>query len=101
MSLPPIATHLDGISHIPDRLTQDQSAFDTTATLFATEMQTLGAQANSWAGEVNALKIALNTILGLLQDPLDPPASILRYLRSPGDIVWTSGPGAGVGSNCV
>lgn len=98
MALPPISTVLAGIQHIPNKATQDLLEFDATATQFATEVQTLGSQANTWAGEVNTLKAAINVILGLLQDPLDPPADILRYLRSPGDIVWSSGPTPGAGT---
>lgn len=87
-TFPAISQVLAGISHVPNRATQDLSAFDATATLFADEIQTLAAEINTWRTQANTLAGAINVVIGLIDDPGNP--DILRFVRSPGDIVESS-----------
>lgn len=98
MSLTPITQTITSVENIPDRSTMDQETFDLNAALFADQIQGLATDLGPWGDQANTLATAINVLVGILSGGTLGEVDFLRYLRSPGDIVWSSGTTPGVGT---
>ena len=94
MSLTPITQLITQIAHVPDRTTMEQPVFDQNATQFADEIRQMAADMAAWTTQANALAVAINLALNLGIGNSD----FLRFVRSPGDILYTACPTPPVGT---
>ena len=86
MAITPITQALTPIAHIPDRITMNQATFDENATLYSNEIKQLGLDLATWAQQANNLATAINLALNLGIGNSD----FLRFVRAPGDILYTA-----------